>query len=171
VRTDFSAAELQAMASKTSGTQRHRPLGFYKDTLGYRVIVDTRSQPGNPCPAISVEAQLVEGERVIQIARDLQPTQCLFDAALSHYRHHAEAAYTGLKGLALRLPTILRAAIEQDLPKGLKDDEALWQEIETRSNAVLDAQIAAYTGSFQASQSTVDTSAEVRKLDGGCPNI
>ena len=171
VRTDFSAADLQAMASKASHAQRHQPLGFYKDTLGYRVIVDTRREPGNPCPTILVDAQLVEGERVIQIARDLQPTQCLFDAVLSHYRHHAEAAYIALKGLALRLPAMLRAAVEHDAPRDSKDDAALRQEIEMRSNAVLDAEIAAYAGSFQTLQSKVDTSAEIRKLDGGCPNV
>jgi hypothetical protein len=171
VRTDFSAAELQAMASKIPGPRRHRPLGFYKDTLGYRLALDSSSEPGSSCPAVAVEVQLVQGERMIEIARDLQTTPCLFDAALSHYRRHAEAASTALNRLAVSLPARLRAEVEHELPSYPEGGDILRRAIEVRLNGVLDAAIAAYTDDFRAMQNSVDTPAEIDKLENGCSNV
>lgn len=170
VRTDFSAAELQAMANQTPGPQHHRPLGFYKDTLGYRLAVDSRPKPGSSCSAVAVHVQLVEAERIIEIARDLQTTPCLFEAALSHYRRHAEAAYAALNGFALGLPAILRSEVEQELPTHPESGDTLRPRIKARLDKVLDAEIAAYTDDFRAMQNSVDTPAEIHKLDHGCSN-
>ncbi|MBN9560566.1 MAG: hypothetical protein J0H14_07535 [Alphaproteobacteria bacterium] len=170
VRTDFSATELQAMANQTPNPQHHRVLGFYKDTLGYRLAVSSRSELENSCPAISVHVQLVEAERIIEIARDLKTTPCIFQVALSHYQQHAEAAYAALNGLAVSLPATLHAEVEHELPTYPGGGDALRRGIEARLNKVLDAEIAAYTGEFQAMQNGVDTPAEVSKLDNGCGN-
>lgn len=171
VRTDFSAADLQAMASKATIQPRHRPLGFYKDTLGYRLAVSRRSEPRSACPAMAVHVQLVEGERVIEIARDLRTTPCLFAAALNHYRRHAAAASAALNSLAVSLPARLRAEIEHGLPTYPERGATLQQRIETRLNAVLDAEIATYTGEFRVMQNNVDTPAEIARLESGCGNV
>jgi hypothetical protein len=162
---------LQAMASKIPGPRRHRPLGFYKDTLGYRLALDSSSEPGSSCPAVAVEVQLVQGERMIEISRDLQTTACLFDAALGHYRRHAAAASAALNRLAVSLPARLRAEIEHELPSYPEGEGILRRAIEVRLNGVLDAAIAAYTDDFRAMQNSVDTPAEIDKLENGCSNV
>lgn len=120
---------------------------------------------------MAVHVQLVEGERVIEIARDLQTMPCLFDAALAHYRQHAAAAPAALKGLAVSLPARLRAEIEHELPTYPALVATAQRRIEARLNAVLDAEIATYTGEFRAMQDNVDTPAEVARLEGACGNV
>ena len=110
VHTDFTAAELKAMAP---GPHRHAPLGFYRNAVGYRLTVDVRARRESSCQAVAVDAQLVEVRREIEIANDLLHDPCLMHVALEHYKRHAEAAEEALQDLAHDLPVKLRDIVLQ----------------------------------------------------------
>lgn len=167
VHTDFSAAELRAMAP---GNHRHDPLGFYRDTVGYRLAVNVRKARGGVCSALVVDAQIVEARREIQIASDLLDSPCLRRIAIQHYRRHAEAADQALQDMAHGLPTTLRDNALRIMR--VRDGSVpLKARIETELGSVLDAAVAAFSKSALAIRDAVDAQSEFQKLIKGCGSV
>lgn len=163
VRTDFSAAELQAMAP---GNHRHAPLGFYRNAVGYRLAVSVGEPPPGPCRGVMVIAQLVEVDREIQIASDLLNDPCRMRIAVRHYQRHAEAAEVALQTLAHGLPTTLRDTV---LQTARTDDDASFQaHLETSLNGVVDTAVAGFSKHSPEIRDAVDSPPELQKLKHGC---
>lgn len=164
VHTDFSAAELRAMAP---GNHRHDPLGFYRNAVGYRLAVNVRE---GECPTVVVDAQLVETQRDIQIASDLLKSPCLMRIAVQHYRRHAEAADQPLLDMAHDLPNALRDNALRILRT--KDGSVPFQaHIKVELGSVLDATVAAFTKSVPAIRDAVDAQSDFQKLITGCDSV
>jgi hypothetical protein len=171
VCTDFAADKRRAMAPQVPGPQRHPPLGFYKDAVGYRVALDARAGPDSPCPSVGLDVRLVVVERTIEIARDLQATPCLFEAALRHYQRHAAVAASTLRKVAAALPDRLTAELSREVPTGAENAAAFRRRAETRVNAVLTDAIAELSRKVAVLQADVDDPAEVAILAGSCHSI
>lgn len=167
VHTDFSAAELRAMAP---GNQRHDPLGFYRNAVGYRLAVNVRKAHGGRCPTAVVDAQIVETQRDIQIASDLLNDPCLMRIAVQHYRRHAEAADQALQDMAQDLLPKLRDNALRIMR--VKDGGVpLQARIKAELGSVLDAAVAAFTNSVPAIRDAVDAQSDFQKLITGCGSV
>ena len=163
VHTDFTTAELQAMAPSA---HRHAPLGFYRDTVGYRLKVSVRARPESSCLAVAVDAQLVEVQREIQVSSNLVVDPCLMRIVVSHYQRHAEAADEALQDVAGDLMTKFRDIILQ--MTRVNGDVPLQVRLEGKLNSVLDAAVARFSQSGPAIRNAVDSRSELQKLKHGC---
>lgn len=164
---DFSAAELRAMAP---GNQRHDPLGFYRNAVGYRLAVNVRKARGSGCPAAVVDAQIVETQRDIQIASDLLNDSCLMRITVQHYHRHAEAADQALQNMSQDLLPTLRDDVLRIMR--VKDGGVpLQARIKAELGHVLDAAVAAFTKSVPAIRDAVDAQSDFQKLITGCGSV
>ena len=166
MRTDFDAAEIRAMAP---GQHNHAPLGFYRHDVGYRLAVSVSRPIGELCPEVTVDAELVEVQRDIEIARDLRENQCQMRAVVQHYRLHADASDAALRRAARELPAKLRWTMLQSL--GTENNAStLKNDLRGKLGGVLDDAIAAFSRAAPAIRDAVDARSELQKRLSGCSN-
>ena len=171
VHSDFSLADIEAMASQLAQAPPHPALGFYQGAVGYRLHV-TAAGPPSPCPSrVAARAQLVALERRIEVGSDLRDRPCELRAAVAHYRHHAAAASLALRAFAADLAGRLRREVDGELRSRPPWTEGDLAALEGRLNAFLDAALATFNRSLTAVQAKVDNSREARALGMGCASL
>ena len=148
------------------GAHRHAPLGFYRNSVGYRLKVTVRPRPESSCLAVVVDAQLVEVQREIQVASNLVVDPCLLRIVVSHYRRHAEAADEALQDVAGNLMVKFREIVLQ--MTRVSGDIPLQGRLEASLNSALDAAVAKFSKSGPAIRDAVDSRSELEKLKHGC---
>lgn len=169
VRMDFSLADLSAMSARLSRQPPHPALGFYQGSVGYGLHVATGSTgTPSPCPRVEVQAQLVAVERRIEVGSELRDRPCEFQAAVAHYRHHADAASAALRAFATDLAGRLEREVRRDLRSHPLQSEKDVAFLKGRISVFLDASLAAFSRSLTAVEAEVDTPREVHALSVDC---
>jgi hypothetical protein len=164
VRTDYSLADLAQLAGKISQNPPHRVLGFYANSIGFRLHAPTPDP--DDCGDVLVEVQLVATRRVIELASNID--RCLFDAALRHYRHHAELQARALE----QSGSALRSALSQFVADALSSDESLkfgpGTALEKRTRAFVDQWLDSFQKTTPSLQAEGDTAEELEALGSAC---
>lgn len=164
VRTDYSVTDLARLAGTVSQNPPHRVLGFYANTIGFRL--HTPALDTGDCADVLVEVQLVTTQRVIELASDID--RCLFDAALRHYRHHAELQTHVLE----QSGRALRSALRQFVADAVSSDEDLKfganTPFEDRTRAFVDQWLDGLRQAAPSLQAAGDSDEELQALRQAC---
>ena len=164
VRTDYSLTDLARLAGTISQNPPHRVLGFYANSIGFRLHTPTPDT--GDCADVLVEVQLVTTQRVIELASDID--RCLFDAALRHYRHHAEVQAHALE----QSGRALRSALSQFVADALSSDEGLKSGANTvfedRTRAFVDQWLDGLRKTAPFLQAVGDSAEELEALRSAC---
>lgn len=165
VRTDYSLTDLARLAGTISQNPPHRVLGFYANSIGFRLHTPTRDT--GDCTDVLVEVQLVTTQRVIELASDID--RCLFDAALRHYQHHAELQAHALE----QSGRALRSALSQFVADAISSDESLKSgastTFEDRTRVFVDQWLDGLRKTAPSLQAAGDSTEELEALRSACP--
>lgn len=115
VRSDYRLADIARLAGSVSQHPPHPTFGFYASSVGYRLHMGG----AGICGGVALEVQIVTKQRVIEVASDLD--RCLADAALRHYRHHAELEAEAMKNSE----RALQSALKRFMTDALSSDDDL----------------------------------------------
>ena len=91
VGTAFDLARLRELSGLSGRRAKHIPYGFYASQISGETEVTIGNDRQDVCVGpIEIAVTIDLAERHIQIGRDLQDDNCQFNAALKHYRLHAD---------------------------------------------------------------------------------
>lgn len=167
IEKGFTLANLMAASAQLQRTPVHPVLGFYAGKIGYALrrieLIAAPADDISQCTSVRVEASMVVVDRRIGIASELDTMPCRRNAALDHYRRHADAASRALHNFAAALPAKLEAAIEQRL-----HTQQASEELRSLVNASLDEAVGRFNASLHAIQDKVDRGSDVIRLSAPC---
>jgi len=164
VRTDYSFTDLARLAGLTLQSPPHRVLGFYADAVGFRLHTPTLDI--GDCADVIIKVQLVTTRRVIELASNIE--RCLFDAALRHYRHHAELQAHALDQSGRALQPVLRQFVADALSsdEGLKSGSGT--PLSDRARAFVTQWLNGFRTAALSLQAAGDSPAELQALHDAC---
>ena len=166
LHSDVTLQQLHEIAEKTHRGGKHRALGYYFGTFGY--TIEVRFAPSDAiCPdtiAITITMRLFD--RQVEVAEDLPEGDCLYRAAVVHYRRHALADDVVFSHYARIVSRALHAT-PSSLIAGAPPSPAGADQIKKNLVSVIEAALSPFTGDRDAAQAAVDTPAEVDRL--ACP--
>lgn len=166
VRTDYSAAELSDLASAWSQAPAHQVLGFYADTTGFRLQVPTLD-PGS-CEDVFIGVQFVVMQRVIELASDMEGKRCLFDAALKHYKHHAEVKGQALAQVGRNLEPALSQMVVDYLSATDGNGSQTRESLDDNVREFISLRLREFQEALPARREAADSPAELQAMRQAC---
>lgn len=162
VRSDYRLADIARLAGSVSQQPRHPALGFYASSVGYRLHIGG----AGTCGDVALEVQIVTKQRVIEVASDLD--RCLADAALRHYRHHAELEAEVMKDSE----QALQSSLQRFMADALLSDNNLklgpGTPLENRLSALIQRWLDSWQAAAPSLQAASDSPDELQALDQAC---
>ena len=164
---EYSRRQLRDIAQSTHRKGKHDPLGYYFGKFGY--TIDIRFTPaGAGCPErIAITLTMGLFDRQIELAGDLPEGRCLYRAALSHYRHHAEADDAIFSRYARLAAWALHTTPTRQIT-GTNPSPADTDKIKLNIESIVEQALSPFTNDRDAAQTSVDTPDEVDRLAHGC---
>lgn len=112
IKEDYTAKALRALAGDMTQSPPHPILGFYAATTGYQFKVAPRAN--DVCAKFDIDVRLISTKRIIEIAKDLDGTPCMRNAAIKHYRLHDAEHTAALVASSRLLQTDLTAFLDRN---------------------------------------------------------
>jgi hypothetical protein len=167
LRFEYSRKQLRDIARSTHRGAKHEPLGYYFGKFGY--TIDMRFLPaGADCPErIAITLTMGLFDRQIEVAGDLPEGRCLYRAALSHYRRHAQADDVTFSRYARLAARALHAVPTRQIA-GTNPSPADTDRIKLNIESIVEKSLSSFNDDREAAQIMVDTPAEVDRLAVAC---
>jgi hypothetical protein len=167
LRSTYDLDEIRVLATRTGRPLRHEALGFYVSTFGYKVGVDLGKPVGAECGVVIAEVRLILGNRLIEVARDLEARSCQRDVVVSHYKLHAQHDDKALNAYANRAFEALKTKPEGDL---LGDPGQ--GDVRDRATAaigqVMDEVLESFSEDRGHALAAADNEEELKRISGAC---
>ena len=161
VSNESALMQLNELSARSPQRLRHKPLGFSMSSFHYTV----RSGSVAGCDdQISIGVDLILDGRRIDVAREVMADKCLGPVAVAHYRRHADADHEAFSRLTARVGNTLQSPVFREVMKNVAD----FTKAEKIVVSVVNSELAAYDAERQSIQTSVDTSAEVTRLENAC---
>jgi len=164
VRTDYTAENLVELAGDVTQNPPHPILGFYASSTGYRFQVSPVDVRG--CEELRIKVQLVATRRVIELAKELLDSPCMFTAALKHYKYHAALQSEALGESGLRLQSALQTFI-LDQEAGSRPNNRM-ANLQADANRFVEQWLGDFQKTLPALRKAADTPAEIQALAEAC---
>jgi hypothetical protein len=167
VRSDYTLADIVALARQQHRDADRALLGFYASEFGYTIDLLPEGDPA--CPTL-IEATVTFRlqHRLIEIGREAATNSCVYPGALRHYQRLAEVDEQTVEHFGpSTAATLVQASptLKQTYAPHAEDlDTALRDQI----RAVVDAAIAPLHGARQDAQQAVNNSSELKQLASAC---
>lgn len=161
VSNESTLMQLNELSARSRQRSPHKPLGFSVSSFHYTV----RSGSVAGCAdQISVGVDLVLDGRRIEVAREVMVNKCLGPLVVAHYRRHADADYEAFSRLAARVGNTLQSPVFREAMKNVVDPT----KVEKIVDSAVNSELTTYDAERQSIQKSVDTSAEVTRLENAC---
>jgi hypothetical protein len=161
VSSESTLMQLNEMSAHSHQRSPHKPLGFSMSSFHYTVRSGSVAGCANQR---SIGVDLVLDGRRIEVAREVMADKCLGPVALAHYWRHAHADYVAFSRVTARVGNVLQSHVFREEMKRVVDPA----EAERVVASVVNGEAATYDEERQSIQTTVDTSAEVNRLENAC---
>lgn len=167
VRSDYTIADIAALARKQNRDAGGALLGFYTSQFGYSIDIVPEGDPA--CPAqIEAVVTLRLQHRLIEVGQETAENDCVYPGALRHYRRLAEVDEQTVEHFSAHAAAMLAQAspvLKQTYAPLREDlDAALHDKI----RAIVDEAIAPLHDARQDAQQAVNNSAELAQLASSC---
>ena len=172
ISEQFSRGELNKMAEESRQPRKHPVLGFFVGTLRYLAEISIENSEGQnfSCPG-KLQLRLgMEFREHIGLAKDIFNGACR-EAALAHYRRHAEAEEAEFTQFAHEV----KGAIEREYVKSpLSPAEMPPEQYRTMvldyTRSLLNRDLARFDARRQAKRGAIDSQGAARALEAACPS-
>jgi hypothetical protein len=167
VRTDYSLANIAALAHQQHRDIDRALLGFYASEFGYSVELAPEGDP--VCPArITATVTLRLQHRLIEIGQEVVTNSCVYPGALKHYRRLAEVDEQTVEQFSARTAEALGGAVPALRQTYAPRKEDLDAVLRDHIRAVVDGAIAPLHGARLDAQQAVNNANELSHLASSC---
>lgn len=168
--TNFSLADIAALARGSSGKAGHPPVGFYVSTFGYSIDVFQGTLSGQCPEQVAVHVSMSISGRHIEIGHELAPKKCVYSAFLGHHRKHADDDVSVVK----RYQKKVQSTLWERPPRLLSVQHAVTPvdraEIVRITAETVNTALQGLSEERATAAKRVDTPDEVKRLIDACAN-
>jgi hypothetical protein len=171
VASDFSLADIAALAHRAPHSAVQPPPGFYMSTVVHKVSMQLEPGPTHACAGdLRIDVSIELTGRQIEIGREMTEQSCRYSVVLRHYQKKAAVdgavftKYLDVVKAALRAtpPPTLQIGTDEDISAATR------QRLEQWIKKVVDQHLESYQVARLAAMQAVDTPDEMRQLSEAC---